>query len=67
MWSHEDIAKECEALAKMGYMGVKLFPAQVLLMVLSIPSHIFFAMSILHLIWPRVHTGATDVPRDFWQ
>jgi alpha-amylase len=28
MWPHTDVAKECEMLSKMGYMGVKLFPAQ---------------------------------------
>ena len=28
MWPHTDVAKECEILGKMGYMGVKLFPAQ---------------------------------------
>lgn len=28
MWPHEDVAKECEMLASMGYMGAKLFPAQ---------------------------------------
>jgi alpha-amylase len=27
MWPHTEVAKECEILAKMGYMGVKLFPA----------------------------------------
>ena len=26
-WPHEDVAQECEALGKMGWMGVKLFPA----------------------------------------
>jgi alpha-amylase len=28
MWPHTDVAKECSMLSKMGYMGVKLFPAQ---------------------------------------
>ena len=28
MWPHTDIQQECEMLGKMGYMGVKLFPAQ---------------------------------------
>lgn len=28
MWPHTDVGKECEMLGKMGYMGVKLFPAQ---------------------------------------
>lgn len=28
MWPHDDVAAECEMLGKMGYMGVKLFPAQ---------------------------------------
>ena len=28
MWPHTDIAKECEMLSKLGYLGVKLFPAQ---------------------------------------
>jgi len=28
MWPHADVEKECAMLAKMGYMGVKLFPAQ---------------------------------------
>ncbi|CAM9122953.1 unnamed protein product, partial [Ectocarpus fasciculatus] len=28
MWPHDDVAKECEVLASMGYMGAKLFPAQ---------------------------------------
>eukprot|EP01038_Epipyxis_sp_PR26KG_P016006 gene16006-21720_t len=28
MWPHSDVEKECEILAKMGYMGVKLFPTQ---------------------------------------
>ena len=28
MWPHSEIAKECEMLAKMGYMGAKLFPTQ---------------------------------------
>jgi alpha-amylase len=28
MWPHTDVAKECEMLGKMGYMGVRLFPAQ---------------------------------------
>lgn len=27
MWPHTDVAKECEIIGKMGYMGVKLFPA----------------------------------------
>lgn len=27
MWPHTDVAKECSMLSKMGYMGVKLFPA----------------------------------------
>ena len=25
-WPHKDIAEECEALGKMGWMGVKVFP-----------------------------------------
>jgi len=25
-WSHEDIEEECEAIAQMGWMGVKVFP-----------------------------------------
>lgn len=28
MWPHTDVAKECAFLAKAGYSGVKLFPAQ---------------------------------------
>lgn len=28
MWPHEDVEKECALLAKFGYMGAKLFPAQ---------------------------------------
>ena len=28
MWPHMDVAKECDILASMGYMGVKLFPVQ---------------------------------------
>jgi hypothetical protein len=32
MWPHTDVAKECAVLAKMGYLGVKLFPAQEQLM-----------------------------------
>lgn len=28
MWPHTEVEKECEMLAKLGYMGVKLFPAQ---------------------------------------
>ena len=28
MWPHTDVAKECEMISAMGYMGVKLFPAQ---------------------------------------
>ena len=31
-WPHTDVEKECEMLAKMGYSGVKLFPAQEQLM-----------------------------------
>jgi len=27
-WPHRDVAKECPTLAKLGYLGVKLFPAQ---------------------------------------
>ena len=27
MWPHTDVAKECEIIGKMGYMGVKLYPA----------------------------------------
>ena len=27
-WPYKDIALECEALAKMGYMAVKVFPPQ---------------------------------------
>lgn len=27
-WPHADIEKECEALGKMGYLGVKIYPAQ---------------------------------------
>ena len=30
MWPHAEVAKECSMLAKMGYLGVKLFPAQVI-------------------------------------
>lgn len=32
MWPHTDVEKECAIIAKMGYMGVKLFPAQEQLM-----------------------------------
>jgi alpha-amylase len=28
MWPHSEVQKECSMLSKMGYMGVKLFPAQ---------------------------------------
>jgi alpha-amylase len=35
MWPHADVAKECSMLAKMGYMGVKLFPAQEQIMSLE--------------------------------
>jgi alpha-amylase len=28
MWPHIDVEQECAILAKMGYLGVKLFPAQ---------------------------------------
>lgn len=28
MWPHNDIAKECAMLSKMGYLGAKFFPAQ---------------------------------------
>jgi alpha-amylase len=28
MWPHADVAKECAMIAKMGYLGVKLFPPQ---------------------------------------
>jgi alpha-amylase len=27
-WPHADVEAECEALGKMGWMGVKVFPAQ---------------------------------------
>lgn len=27
-WPYEDIGNECEALGKMGWMGVKVFPPQ---------------------------------------
>jgi len=26
-WPHEDVEAECESLGKMGWMGVKVFPA----------------------------------------
>ena len=29
MWPHTEVQQECNMLAKMGYMGVKLYPAQV--------------------------------------
>jgi alpha-amylase len=32
MWPHADVEKECATLAKMGYLGAKLFPAQEQLM-----------------------------------
>ncbi|RYG69973.1 hypothetical protein EON64_01395 [archaeon] len=28
MWPHTDVEKECSMLSKLGYLGVKLFPAQ---------------------------------------
>lgn len=28
MWPHSEVEKECAMLAKMGYLGAKLFPAQ---------------------------------------
>jgi alpha-amylase len=28
MWPHSEVEKECAMLAKMGYMGAKLYPAQ---------------------------------------
>ena len=31
-WPHDDVAKECELLGKMGYLGAKLFPAMEQLM-----------------------------------
>jgi alpha-amylase len=27
-WPHADVEAECESLGKMGWMGVKVFPAQ---------------------------------------
>lgn len=32
MWPHTEVAQECAMLAKLGYLGVKLFPAQEQLM-----------------------------------
>ncbi len=26
IWPYKDIEKECEAIGKMGYLGVKLYP-----------------------------------------
>lgn len=26
-WNYEDLEQECEAISKMGYMGIKIFPA----------------------------------------
>lgn len=31
-WPHKDIEKECELMAKAGYLGVKLFPVHEQLM-----------------------------------
>jgi len=26
-WGYSDLESECEAISKMGYMGIKIFPA----------------------------------------
>jgi alpha-amylase len=31
-WSHKDIEKECQLIAKAGYLGVKIFPVTEQLM-----------------------------------
>lgn len=41
-WPYKDIALECEAIGKMGYLGVKVYPPQVS----TSPSYLFTVLYV---------------------
>jgi alpha-amylase len=46
-WPHKDVEKECEILAKAGYLGVKLFPVHEQLMSYQVTFLLYFFNKII--------------------